>query len=173
MLCSGSPQSPLRSGSPQSPLRSGRPQSPLRSWSPQNPLKKPLLSSGGYLLHPGGILLCWPCLGLLPYRPRPGLLLCLPRPCLLCCHPRPGIPVSLFLRGLYHSTVLAYRPYPRSTSGAPHPPYPLLSIVCPLPSCYLIIVSVAPPVSPSLPSFVSLFSLLVSVVLCCHVCVLC
>ncbi len=42
----------------------------------------------------------------------------------------------------------------------------LLSIVCPLPSCYQIIVSVAPPVSPSLPSFVSLFSLLVSVVLC-------
>ncbi len=42
----------------------------------------------------------------------------------------------------------------------------LLSIVFPLPSCYLIIVSVAPPVSPSLPSFVSLFILLVSVVLC-------
>ncbi len=42
----------------------------------------------------------------------------------------------------------------------------LLSIVCPLPSCYPIIASVAPPVSPSLPSFVSLFSLLVSVVLC-------
>jgi len=41
-----------------------------------------------------------------------------------------------------------------------------MSIVCPLPSCYLIIVSVSPPVSPSLPSFVSLFSLLVSVVLC-------
>ncbi len=40
-----------------------------------------------------------------------------------------------------------------------------MSIVCPLPSCYQIIVSVAPPVSPSLPSFVSLFSLLVSVVL--------
>ncbi len=38
-----------------------------------------------------------------------------------------------------------------------------LSIVCPLPSCYLIIVSVAPHVSPS---FVSLFILLVSVVLC-------
>ncbi len=52
-----------------------------------------------------------------------------------------------------------------------------MSIVCPLPSCYLIIVSVAPPVSPSLPSFVSLFSLLVSVVLCRsvilrHVCML-
>ncbi len=50
-----------------------------------------------------------------------------------------------------------------------------MSIVCPLSSCYLIIVSVAPPVSPSLPSFVSLFSLLVSAVLCwsvvlCHVC---
>ncbi len=44
-------------------------------------------------------------------------------------------------------------------------PCALLSIVCPLPSCYLIIVSVAPPVSPSLPSFVSLFNLLVSVVL--------
>ncbi len=41
-----------------------------------------------------------------------------------------------------------------------------MSIVCLLPSCYLIIVSVAPPVSPSLPSFVSLFVLLVSVVLC-------
>ncbi len=41
-----------------------------------------------------------------------------------------------------------------------------MSIVCPLSSCYLIIVSVAPPVSPSLPSFVSLFSLLVSAVLC-------
>ncbi len=39
-------------------------------------------------------------------------------------------------------------------------------IVCPLPSCYLIIVSVAPAVSPSLPSFVSLYSLLVSAVLC-------
>ncbi len=38
-----------------------------------------------------------------------------------------------------------------------------MSIVCPLPSCYLIIVSVAPPVSPS---FVSLFNLLVFVVLC-------
>ncbi len=34
----------------------------------------------------------------------------------------------------------------------------LLSIICPLPSCYLIIVLVAPPVSPSLPSFVSLYS---------------
>ncbi len=41
-----------------------------------------------------------------------------------------------------------------------------VSIVCPLPSCHLIIVSVAPPVSPSLPLFVSLFILLVSVVLC-------
>ncbi len=30
-----------------------------------------------------------------------------------------------------------------------------MSIACPLPSCYLIIVSVAPAVSPSLPSFVS------------------
>ncbi len=42
-------------------------------------------------------------------------------------------------------------------------PCALLSIVCPLPSCYPIIVSVAPPVSPSL---VSLYSLLVSEVLC-------
>ncbi len=42
----------------------------------------------------------------------------------------------------------------------------LLSIFCLLPSCYQIIVSVAPPLSPSLPSFDSLFSLLVSVVLC-------
>ncbi len=33
-----------------------------------------------------------------------------------------------------------------------------MSIVCPLPSCYLIIVSVAPAVSPSLPSFASLYS---------------
>ncbi len=41
-----------------------------------------------------------------------------------------------------------------------------MSIVCPLPSCYLIIVSVAPAVSPSLPSFVSLYILLVSAVLC-------
>ncbi len=41
-----------------------------------------------------------------------------------------------------------------------------MSIVCPLPSCYLIIVSVAPAVSPSLPSFVSLYSLLGSAVLC-------
>ncbi len=41
-----------------------------------------------------------------------------------------------------------------------------MSIVCPLPSRYPIIVTVAPAVSPSLPSFVSLFSLLVSVVLC-------
>ncbi len=40
-----------------------------------------------------------------------------------------------------------------------------MSIVCPFPSCYLIIVSVAPAVSPSLPSFVSLYSLLVSAVL--------
>ncbi len=40
-----------------------------------------------------------------------------------------------------------------------------MSIVCPLPSCYLIIVSVAPAVSPSLPSFVSLYILLVSAVL--------
>ncbi len=39
-------------------------------------------------------------------------------------------------------------------------------VYCPLPSCYPIIVSVAPPVSPSLPSFVSLYSLLVKVVLC-------
>ncbi len=38
-----------------------------------------------------------------------------------------------------------------------------MSIVCPLPSCYLIIFSVAPAVSPS---FVSLYSLLVSTVLC-------
>ncbi len=45
-------------------------------------------------------------------------------------------------------------------------PCALLSIVCPLSSRYPIIVSVASPVSPSLPSFVSLFSLLVSVVLC-------
>ncbi len=44
-------------------------------------------------------------------------------------------------------------------------PCALMSIVCPLPSCYLIIVSVAPAVSPSLPSFVSLYSLLVSAVL--------
>ncbi len=44
-----------------------------------------------------------------------------------------------------------------------------MSIVCPLPSCYLIIVSVSPPVSPLIPSFVSLFSLLVSVVLCWYV----
>ncbi len=44
-------------------------------------------------------------------------------------------------------------------------PCALLSIVYPLPSCYPIIVSVAPPV-PLLPSFVSLFSLLVSVVQC-------
>ncbi len=43
-------------------------------------------------------------------------------------------------------------------------PYAPMSIVCPLPSCYLIIVSVAPAVSPSLPSFVSLYSLLVSAV---------
>ncbi len=42
----------------------------------------------------------------------------------------------------------------------------LLSIVLPRPSCYLIIVSVSPPVSPSL---VSLFILLVSAVLCCFV----
>ncbi len=42
--------------------------------------------------------------------------------------------------------------------------------VCPLPSCYPIIVSVAPPVSLSLPSFVSLYSLLVSEVLCRSVC---
>ncbi len=33
-----------------------------------------------------------------------------------------------------------------------------MSVVCPLPSCYLIIVSVAPAVSPWLPSFVSLYS---------------
>ncbi len=45
-------------------------------------------------------------------------------------------------------------------------PCAVLSIGCPLQSCYLITVSVAPPVSPSLPSFVSLFSILVSVVLC-------
>ncbi len=45
-------------------------------------------------------------------------------------------------------------------------PCALLSIVCPLPSCHLIIVSVAPPMSPSLPSFVFLFSPQVSVVLC-------
>ncbi len=38
-----------------------------------------------------------------------------------------------------------------------------MSIVCPLPSCYLIIVPVASAVSPSLPS---LYSLLVSAVLC-------
>ncbi len=38
-------------------------------------------------------------------------------------------------------------------------------VVCLVP-CYLIIVSVAPAVSPSLPSFVSLYSLLVSAVLC-------
>ncbi len=41
-----------------------------------------------------------------------------------------------------------------------------MSIVCPLPSCYFIIVSVAPAVSPSLPLFVSLYSLLVSAVMC-------
>ncbi len=45
-------------------------------------------------------------------------------------------------------------------------PCALLSIVGLLPSCYPSIVSVAPHVSPSLPSFVSLDSLLVSVVLC-------
>jgi len=37
-----------------------------------------------------------------------------------------------------------------------------MSIVCPLPSSYLIIVSVAPAVSPSFPLFVSLYSLLES-----------
>ncbi len=56
-----------KSGSPQNPLRSWIPQSLLHSGSLQSPLNKPLLSSGGYLLHPGGILLCWS---------RPGLLLC-------------------------------------------------------------------------------------------------
>ncbi len=44
-------------------------------------------------------------------------------------------------------------------------PCALLSIVCPLPSCYPIIVSVASPVSPSFPSFVPLYCLLVSAVL--------
>ncbi len=57
LLRSAIPQSPLLSVSPQSP-----PQSPLWSRSPQNPLKKPLLSSCCYLLHPGGVLLCWPAL---------------------------------------------------------------------------------------------------------------
>ncbi len=120
-LRSGSPQSPLHSKSPQSPVRSGSPQSLLqsplrslspqrplqsllRSGSPQNPLKKLLLSSGGYLLHLGGVLLCWPL---------PDLLLCLPHP---------GTPVCLFLRALFHSTGLAHHPYPRSTSGPPHHP---------------------------------------------------
>ncbi len=45
-------------------------------------------------------------------------------------------------------------------------PCAAMSIVCPLTSCYLIIVSVAPAVSPSLPSFVSLYSLLEFAVLC-------
>ncbi len=85
-LRSVSPRSPLHSGSPRNPLLSRSPRSPLRSGSPLNPLKKPLLSSGGYLLHPGGILLCWP---------RLGLLLCLPHP---------GTPVCLFLQALFHST---------------------------------------------------------------------
>ncbi len=134
-----SPQSPLRSGSPQSPLRSRGPQSPLRNPQNQSSLKSSLPSSGGSLLHPGCILLC---------RPRPDLLLC------LC------------LQAVFHSTGLEHRPYPRSACCLLLVPCALLSIVCPLPSCYLIIFSLAPPVSPSLPSFVSLFSLLVSVVLC-------
>ncbi len=49
-----------------------------------------------------------------------------------------------------------------------------MSIVCPLPSCYLIIVSVAPAVSPSLPSFVSLHSspcVCSPVLICCLSCV--
>ncbi len=41
-----------------------------------------------------------------------------------------------------------------------------MSIVCPLPSCYLIIVSVAPAVSPSLPRLSPYIVLLVSAVLC-------
>ncbi len=51
-----------------------------------------------------------------------------------------------------------------------------MSIVCPLPSCYLIIVSVAPAVSPSLPSFVSLYSspcVCSPVLIRCLSCVLC
>ncbi len=78
-LRSGSPQSLLRSGSPQNPLRSWIPQSLLHSGSPQSPLNKPLLSSGGYLLHPGGILLCWH---------RPGLLLTIWG----LCHGPAGVP---------------------------------------------------------------------------------
>ncbi len=106
------PTEPLRSGSPQSLLRSGSPQSPLWSWTPhihsrnrfgtgahriRQPKKK--RSSQCYLLHPGGILLCWPCLDL------------------LLCLSRPGTPVCLFLRALFHSTGLAHHPYPRSASG--------------------------------------------------------
>ncbi len=100
-------QSPLRSVSPQSllqsPLRSVSPhsllESPLRSGGPQNPLNKLFHSSGGYLLHPGGVLLCWPGFG---------LLLCLRRPGFLLCLPRPGTPVCLFLRALFHSTGLGW-----------------------------------------------------------------
>ncbi len=144
---------------------------------------------------PGGILLCWPCLGLLPCRPRPGLLFCQPRPgtrvCLFLCalfhstglaHLPPrhfsvlvcvwSVWDPLLKGGVVSRSCWCARAGHQMSLCVEHMvcclllvPCAPMSTVCPLPSCYLIIVWVVPPVSPSLPSFVSLFSLLVSVVL--------
>ncbi len=106
---SGSPHSPLRSGSPHSPFRSGSPQSLLCSGSPQSLLcsgsPQSLLQNGntqevtplkcGSLLHPGCLLLCLPCLGLLLCLPHPGTRGCLCPQALfhymgLASHPSPA-----------------------------------------------------------------------------------
>ncbi len=144
---------------------------------------------------PGGILLCWPCLGLLPCRPRPGLLFCQPRPGTRVClflqalfhstglaHLPPrhfsvlvcvwSVWDPLLKGGVVSRSCWCARAGHQMSLCVEHMvcclllvPCAPMSTVCPLPSCYLIIVWVVPPVSPSLPSFVSLFSLLVSVVL--------
>ncbi len=191
-LRSGSPQGPLHSGSPQSPLQSpfcsGSPSGPLRSGIPQSPPNgllhcqpRPALAScsacptlaplSAYSSRPSSTPWSWPTV------PSPD-----PPP----SHPPPrhfffvcvwSVWDSLLKGGVVSRSCWCARAGHQMSLCVEHMACCLLlvscarlSIACPFPSCYLIIISVAPPVSPSLLSFVSLFILLVSSFI---VCVLC